>query len=353
MSTETQTGTNVGATATPSLVADDFDENAYVAMSASDRRAYLGDDAGEASEAPAKVESTAKAVTETKTATGDDDAADGEITISTDGKVGRNDKTGRFVPYEVYGKTRGRAKDAETALQKEREERALEKGRYTELSNLLGLMEKTGAIEPKAAAKAEAAKAINPKEDVIGAVEAMLSEIEGMKKNGKEREEADGKARERRDLNNFFESDVAKFRTTNPDFEDALTHLIKVKHAELEAHGIADKGTRDQMLLQATEDLISNAKAGGNSAAERIYAMATKAFGYTKKDATQQVANATSDAEKKIAAVKSGMAASPSLSGAGGAAPENLDLAKMSEDEYSNLMARLSPAQRRKLLGSD
>ena len=276
MSTETQTAANTGAAATPSPVADDFDESAYDAMSASDRRAYLGADGGETkdtSDTAAKPEAVANPVSDAKTATGDDDAADGEITISTDGKVGRSDKTGRFVPYEVYGKTRGRAKDAETALQKEREERALEKGRYTELSNLLGLMEKTGAIEPKTAAKQETAKAINPKDDVIGAVEAMLSEIEGIKKTGKEREEADGKARERRNLNDFFESDVAKFRTTNPDFEDALTHLIKVKHIELEAHGIADKGTRDRMLLQATEDLISNAKSGGNSAAERIYAM--------------------------------------------------------------------------------
>lgn len=337
---------NLAAQTADTPVENEFDEDTVATMSDADRRAFLGGGDEKPEPAPAPVADKPAAVEKS-----DDDDTDGVVTITADGKVGRDTRTGRFVPYEVYGKLRTQSKETATALEKERQERALEKGRYTELASIVGLLEKTGAVtgnEPEA--KTEAVKP-DPKIDAIGAIEFTLARLEAMERQAKEREEQTVKSRGRTELNSYFENDVAAFEKTHPDFKEALSHLISAKHAEFEGYGVTDKATRDQMLLKATEDMIEDAKKNGQSAAERLYTAAVKAFRYAKADAATKDAG---DANRRLDAVKSGIAAAASLSGGGGGGnPDTLDLAKMSEDEYSALMSKLTPAQRRKMLGAD
>jgi hypothetical protein len=341
MSTENLTTDSGAPSAPPPSV---MDEDSYAALSPEDRRKELYGDAEPKVDTPKPK--TNGHDTGSDALKADDDAEPGEIRIEADGQV-RDKKSGRFVPYELYAKTREKVKSRDGELTKLRTESATAEGRYKELSAIVGLL----TPEQKAEAKPEPRKAVDPDEDVIGAMKFALAELEELKKTAQESHQTITAQTENTKVLAAYEKDIGATIKEKADFPDAYAHLRQIKDRELEVRGIKDPARREAMLRKAESDLVHTALKEGRSAAQELYALA-EVYGYAKKAAP--AANGKSEAEAKIEAIKSGMQAGASLAGAGGVSAEGISegsISKMNEDEYGKLKAQLSKAEWRKLMG--
>jgi hypothetical protein len=341
MSTE-QLNTDGGAPSAPPPSV--MDEDAYAALSPEERRRER---MGEREPEPAPAPKTNGHDTSSDALKADDDGEPGEIRIEENGTV-RDRKTGRFVPYEAYGKVREKAKATEAELTALRETHAKAEGRYSELSSIIGLLTKD---EKPAQSNAEPAKPIDPREDVIGAVQYLLEQFPQVQKALEETKGGLTQRDENARILSAYEQDIGSTLKEHADFGDAYAHLVRVKDRELEVRGIADPERRKQLLQGAEREIVTKALKEGRSAAKELYALA-EVYGYTKKAAAP--ANGKSEAEAKIEHIRGGMQAGASLSPAGGSSGEGIsegNLAKMSEDEYASLRSKLSKTEFRKLMG--
>lgn len=158
-------------------------------------------------------------------------------------------------------------------------------------------------------------------------------------------------------LKTAYVNDVRAFVGTNQDFGDAYQFLLQGRDAELQAMGITDQNERAKLIQDEEKWLVQRALQAQASPAARIYELA-KARGYKKAEAPpangQQppvngAAPPANSAAEKIATIAKAKPATQSLSNVGGSPGVDAltmeALASMSEEEYTAIRSKLSPAK--------
>jgi hypothetical protein len=345
MSTELATQQSDTGSFNPASVVE-MDEDAFAALTPEQRRSALhGEDQS------AKAERIVENFHKSGDAKGaekqaDDEPVEGETFIDADGKA-RDVKTGRFVPHEAYTKLQTKHKQTKTELEQSRERAAKTEGRLTELSNLLGLVLK----DEEPAQRQEAPRKVDPKEDLVGALEYALEQLGNVNKKLEEGETVSKQREANTRLVTSYEADIKATLAKAPEFKDAYGFLLETVHKELEARGLSDKALRDKAIAKSEREIVEEALEAGRSPCSVLFAMA-EARGWKKAAPSNDPLK--SAAAEKIEDRRDKMAASASLSAAGGSSGESLtakDLAEMSEDQLADLKSKLSKAQWRKLMG--
>ena len=117
------------------------------------------------------------------------------------------------------------------------------------------------------------------------------------------------------------------FQAKNPDYDDALQHLVKTQLAVFEEIE-SDEAERQAQVRQTLSNVVQQALSHGKNPAEAVYKMAQK-LGYKKAEANKQI----EDIEK-------GVKASTSLGSTGGKTSSPLSaeaLADMSDEDFEKL----------------
>lgn len=236
---------------------------------------------------------------------------DGEITINAEGKA-IDTKTGRFVPRSAFLRVKDEAKTAKGEAQTLRENLIQARERLSILTEVLPKGE-----EKKAVTKPEDAPEPDPEQDIFAHNKWLRDQALSLKAELAAMRGETNKDRERTNLQQFFQSDVAKFTKDNADFTDALNHGIQVRHKMLEAVGVADEAQRQKMVLGEIHDLIKESHGQNKSVAEKLY-NAAKALGYTKK-ASAQDADKSTEALAEIERINTAQKSNKTLgNGSGG-----------------------------------
>lgn len=271
---------------------------------------------------------------------------DGEEVVIT-GKDGKpRAQNGRFVPHQALHKERERRKSVESELMTYREKQARADERLAVLNEILA----SEGRPPQAPAQSE--QKIDPEADPIGAlsqaltkIKALENEIAQSKTQSQERENA-------RAMQSAYQNDAVRYMTEKPEFKDAYQYLIRQRHAELDAMGIADEGERNRLIANEERGIVAQAFQSKRSPAQMLHQLAI-ARGFTYKP--QQPATAQNDPVRKIEQIAEGQRkAGASLSGAGGSSGEGLTtaaLADMSEEEFASVVQKLGKGGMRRLLG--
>ncbi len=142
----------------------------------------------------------------------------------------------------------------------------------------------------------------------------------------------------------------SEFRKAQPDYDDATTHVMTMRDAQLVAAGYTDPGERRAILQQEAQQIGIRAAALDQNPAEMIYNIA-KSLGYQPKKAeaqqtqTDQASNVT-----RIETAQRGREQSTSLSQVrgNGTAPMTTDtLLRMNDKEFAKFSAENAAAFRR------
>jgi hypothetical protein len=242
---------------------------------------------------------------------GDGDAEPGEIVINADGRAIEKG-TGRFVPREAFLRVKGEAQAVRGKAETLSTENA---GLKERLSLLMDVLDQ--GKTPDQGIKPAETPALNPKEDLIGTVEALIKLVsEKDKAPSKDIVEVKAKL-EAQEIRDYTLGAARTFQQANPDFQQAMQHAIATQEAAQVALGLSpeDAKTNVQTQLKA---LIAEAKKANANWAGRLYAFA-QAVGYRKADAEGDgKSEAEKAAEAEIARINNGKDASHSLRGAGG-----------------------------------
>lgn len=279
----------------------------------------------------------------------DDDAVEGEIVIDASGRA-KDKTTGRFVPHKAHHALREKYKATRDELGQARETITKFNERISVLSELFGKQDQ----QPEQQQQAEKDEpAPDPEKDIFAFVKWQAKQIE--KLTGALNEKA-GKFEAHTAEQQFRQSyigDATAFVQKTPDFRDAYAHLITGRDAELSAVGMADPAARKAHIAREEKALVQQALQQGVSPSQVLYNLA-KARGYAGPKASA-VDPKASDPVKKIEQIANGQkAAGNNFSGAGGSGGEGLTVEaflSMDEAEYAKAMEKLSPSQRRALLG--
>lgn len=284
----------------------------------------------------------ASAASEQPPKDGSDETEPGEVEVA-DGRV-RDAKTGRYVPLPVLQREREAAK----ALKQENAELRANWAKIAEKLNRVAAppVEQPKAVEPP--------KMIDPREDLIGAIEqerqARIEAERRMQETAKQTEariENERKAR-------VFNSDVTQFRQKAPDFEDAFKHLQTARGQQLsefmqyrDAQGNPDQAKIEAQIAEDARGIIENAIARNKSPAEALYEWA-KRFGYAPR-ASEQAADEKpqkTPAQQAIEQVSEGRAAAKTLANAGGTGSSGLTMDEFlaMDDEVISARANADPA---------
>jgi glutaredoxin 2 len=266
----------------------------------------------------------------------DDDAEPGEITINSDGKP-VDAKTGRFVPKAAYLR---KAEEVKTKTAEVNEYRGKTENLLSEVVKLkerLSLLTEVANLEKKGTQTNDQPAIIDPKEDLIGAFDALMKKVAELEK-GPQKDVQEVKAQlEARELRDWTMSDARSFAAKTPDFQQAMAHAVAVQEAAQVALGLSAEEAKAAVQEQL-RGLIADAKKNGKSWAERVYAYA-KVVGYAKA-AEPGESEAEKAARAEIERINNGQAASASLRGAGGNGVGEVltreKVAMMDENEYAN-----------------
>lgn len=243
-----------------------------------------------------------------------DGAEPGEVELAADGRV-RDAKTGRYVPLPV--------------LQREREAAKALKAENAQLrDNWAKIADKLSRIAAPAPAATEEKKAeppalINPREDLIGAIEQdremrekLAQQLQETRAQTEQRLEAE---REQR----LFDASVREFGQKQPDFEGAFKHLQTARFNQLgrfpqfcDADGNPDPQKIQAQIVSDARAIITNAIKRGQSPAADLYTWA-KDYGYAPP-ASEPAKQDKTAAHKAIEQVTEGRQSAKTLANAGG-----------------------------------
>lgn len=259
----------------------------------------------------------------------DDGAEPGEVELAADGRV-RDAKTGRYVPLPVLQREREAAKalKAENAQLRANWDKIAEK-----LSRAIAPPAPAAVAEQK---PAEPPALINPREDLIGAIEQERQARLDLEKRQQETAAQTEARLENERMQRTFERSVSEFGQKSPDFEDAFKHLQTARANQLArfAQYRGEDGNPDPQKIQAqiiadARGIIENAVRGGRSPAEELYTWA-KDYGYAPKSATPAPREQEkTPAQLAVEQVTEGRQASKTLTNAGGTSSSGLTF-----DEY-------------------
>jgi len=156
---------------------------------------------------------------------------------------------------------------------------------------------------------------------------------------------------------NEVKAKVAEFEVENPDYPDAFKFLMERRMKDFAALGINDPMEQQKNFDIETMAMANNALQRGVNPAKAAYELA-KNWGYTKAaapgegnddknggdeatKAAAELATKKKALQDQIAALEKGQAASSTLAGAGGGAPESgpslTDIEQMSDPEFDKL----------------
>lgn len=298
---------------------------------------------------PEPVVAEEPATPEAKDGDDDDEDEDEEVVITgPDGKP--RDAKGQFVPKSALLRVKEQRK-AERETNRQLQERlARGEERLNLLTEILNASpEPEDTAKPAVVPNPLEEEDIDPQTDPIGAVKQanartkyalqLVTETRKAVTDGSQQQKAHSTEMA---IVDAYKRDSVAFYQKNPDFKDAWVHVLSQRHAQLEAVGIVDKGERDRIIAEEERGIVHKAYSQKKSPAEAIYKFAV-ASGYKKAAAPAVTTGADgkpvqSEAAKKITEKNAQMAATKSLSGAGGnAVAENsalLRLADMSDDEF-------------------
>lgn len=251
------------------------------------------------------------------------DTEPGEVELAADGRV-RDAKSGRYVPLPV--------------LQREREAAKALKAENARLqANWDKVAEKLArAITPAAPAAeqkpAEPPALINPREDLIGAIEQDRQARLDFEKRLRETTAQTEARLENERMQRTFERSVSEFGAKTPDFEDAFKHLQSARANQLgrfsqyqDAQRNPDPEKIQAQIISDARGIIENAVRAGRSPAEDLYTWA-KDYGYAAKPADASKAAEKTPAQAALDQVTEGRQASKTLANAGGTSSSGLTL---------------------------
>lgn len=221
--------------------------------------------------------------------------------------------------------------------------------------------------KPAGEEAADKTAAIDPAEDIFGAVNQLRETIAQRDKREADekvaREASDKAASENQTFVNNYRADADKFKATAPDYMDAYNYLLNARAEELFAIGYDNPNdpllTPDekQAAARAIHDALTADERGiaelafakKKSPAQTIYDLAQKR-GYAKKAA----APAAEPGEDRLETIARGQAANKSLSSAGGPGGEQdmtaEQLLSMSLEDF-DAWATKNPAKARRIMG--
>lgn len=255
------------------------------------------------------------------------------------------DEKGRFVAKEP-GEEQQQAVETEEgkekggtvpqgALHAERERR---KAAETELKSL---QEQLGAIQ-KMREQVASRKPEEIKADDAGLehLTKRLSEVEATTTRiGQERDMANLNQAEMQQLGGFMAQSEAAFRQANPDYDEAINHVVRARAHELSLYGLNQAQIAQTISEEATE-IVRSAVAQGRDPAELGYAIA-KSRGYQPKQAEPEAKpNGSGGAGAILDAIATAQSKSKSLGSGGGSAPVKLTaeaIAALSPDEFEKI----------------
>lgn len=142
-----------------------------------------------------------------------------------------------------------------------------------------------------------------------------------------------------------YKDSANAYAQENPEFSNAYQHLVQSRLAEYTAAGYSVQQA-NQLLIEDEMAIVAKAYTDGVNPAERIYAL-SKVRGYQTPASNQnnfqqqKTEQALQDNARKIAQLEKGMAASKSLSNAGGKTENSFSLeslAAMDDDELDNFL---------------
>lgn len=149
-------------------------------------------------------------------------------------------------------------------------------------------------------------------------------------------------------IDGSYRSAWQDFSARLPDAMDGYNHFVKGLDGYFQALGVPAGDQRNQMIAQEERRITMAALQAGANPAEVIYNLA-KSQGYTAKAAKVPAEKASED----IARRQKALPAARSMSGGqatGGDATAS-SLADMSDDEFSAVVDKMTPAQQRALFG--
>jgi hypothetical protein len=253
------------------------------------------------------------------------------LQLDANGQV-RDKRTNKWVSHQALHRERIRRQEAQTEAQTLRERLAAKDERSAILDQFLKPEDKDGGDKKADAPKNPFEEAtIDPTVDYIGALKQTARRQEWQHQQAQERAQADAKRNEVQTFRSQFESDVAAYGKTTPDFGAALDHLSSTLAKTAARRGVAaDKvqATVTAMLV----DIAREAQGAKKGMAETLYGLAED-LGYVKKaaDPKDDPKKQAEEAIEKIAKVQE---ASRSITGKGSAAQSD---GLPSVDEFINM----------------
>lgn len=163
-----------------------------------------------------------------------------------------------------------------------------------------------------------------------------LAEIErNQTRFGQQQDMQQADARERAELGNIISASDAKFREVQPDYDDAITHLVTARAQELAEYNLPPAQIQ-AAIVDEVFDIVRTAVSLGKDPAELGYKIAISR-GYRPAQGEQK---ANGKAAETLAAIAAARAGGRSLGQAAGATPQQLNaeaIAALSTDEFEEL----------------
>ena len=210
-------------------------------------------------------------------------------------------------------------------------------------NELKGLREQLGAIQKMREQVASRKPDDLPPADDPAAVEHLrkrLAEVEQQTTRfGQERDAEALNQHELQQLGSFMHQSETAFRAQQPDYDEAINHVVNARAQELSLYGLNPAQIAQAISEEATE-IVRSAVAQGRDPAELGYQIA-RSRGYVPKQPAQQQepakTNGSGGAQAVLDAIANAQAKSKSLGSGGGAAPNKLTaeaVAALSAEEF-------------------
>ncbi|MCV0371726.1 hypothetical protein [Filomicrobium sp.] len=270
---------------------------------------------------------------------------------------GPDGKFVKMVPHGALHKTRERLKEEKRARAEIQEKWARGEERLNILNEAFnggGQTQQTGATQQKPD-DPFSEEPIDPGQDIFGAYEQLQRQNKALFDRFSSTQTQQQTREYATHLMQAYHADTEAFKAREPQYDDAVRHVVNVRIAQLKAMGITDPAQINQTIQQEESDLAVRALTSKKSAAAMFFEMA-KALGFqpTAQNGNVNQNNGKNPAVEKIEQINRGKQAADTLSNAGGSANEGLTierLANMTDDEFAAARASMPKAQFERLMG--
>lgn len=267
-------------------------------------------------------------------AANDDIDAEDLAEIETEDPDQPRDEKGRFVPKSAYLRVKEEQKGTSQKLAQVAAEliRLRERDAYKQELLQAATQRQQEPEQPETMP--------DPETDIFAYVKWQAKEIERLKADSGQRDQATRSQIEAMQLQTAARTDLETFATKEPAFMEAYGYLVSQRDQELQALGVNDPSQRQTMIKSEARELMEGALRNGSSAAERIWKLA-QARGFAAKPKGEPPIDPK--AAEQIERINKGKEASATLRGAGGTGDvgQTLTLSKIADmDEATYFRTR-------------